>query len=94
MPRQILLLIVPCRYARSGTRASPVSDTSAGQKATTRRKGRERMGSFIMRPEALMEEMMMQALINSIAGTADDRLPPPANCLLILHSLRNIPVVW
>ena len=51
------------------------------------------MGSFIMRPEALMEEQMLQALINSIAGTADD-LPPPADFLLLLHSLRNIPVVW
>ena len=51
------------------------------------------MGSFIMRPEALMEEQMLQALINSIADTADD-LPPPADCLLLLHSLRNIPVVW
>ena len=52
------------------------------------------MRAFIMRPEALMEEKMMQALINSIAGTADDHLPSPVDCLLLLHSLRNIPVVW
>ena len=51
------------------------------------------MGAFIMRPEALMEEKLMQELINSLAGTADD-LPPPADCLPLLHSLRNIPVVW
>ena len=51
------------------------------------------MGAFIMRPEALMEEKLMQALINSLAGTADD-LPSPVSCLLLLHSLRNIPVVW
>ena len=46
-----------------------------------------------MRPEALMEEKMMQELINSIAGTADD-LPTPADCLPLLYALRNIPVVW
>ena len=56
--------------------------------------GSERMGAFIMRPEALMEEKMMQTLINSIAGTADDHLPSPFDCLLLLHSLRTIPVVW
>ena len=93
MTRLILPLTVPCRYARSGIRASPASGTSAGQTATAQRKGSERMGAFIMRPEALMEEKMMQALINSIADTADD-LSTPVDCLLLLHSLRNIPVVW
>lgn len=93
MLRQISPLTVPCRCARSGTRASPVSGTSAGQKATAQRKGRERMESFIMRPEALMEEKMMQALINSIVGTAND-LSAPVDCLLLLYSMRNIPVVW
>lgn len=51
------------------------------------------MESFIMRPEALMEEKMMQALINSIVGTAND-LSAPVDCLLLLYSMRNIPVVW